>query len=176
MAGVAKISILGRERPQLPPRLYPYNLLRLVSRTQEKVCPMKKIASMALSGLLAFAAFGCAMPPQANDRVETPLPDSWKDQVLMVLAERTLEDGIKYDENGVAFADAPRPCVFSPTSGRKDNRPDASTPTDRRDAPETILGHCGSLIVTPSGRSKLPPANYLYIFQESGDISFIRQD
>jgi hypothetical protein len=102
------------------------------------------------------------MPKQANDLVLTTLPDDWRDKVLIALAPRATDDMVTYNSNQVTFTDDPRPCVYS-----ESNRP--NDPLNRK-------GYCGSLVVRPAGRTKLPPVNYLYIFQDNDQIEFVRQD
>jgi hypothetical protein len=115
-----------------------------------------------LALFLALVLDGCAMPKQANDVVLTALPDDWKDQVLIALAPRATDDLVTYDSSRVNFTDDPRPCVFQPTDG------------DQKSG--QIKGHCGSLVINPAGRTKLPPANYMYIVRDTGGVDFIRQD
>ncbi|MDR2367669.1 MAG: hypothetical protein LBF58_06110 [Deltaproteobacteria bacterium] len=123
---------------------------------------MNKPLAFLLSSLLALLAAGCAMPKQANDIVLAPIPDGWRALVLTALAPRATEDLVTYDPGQVAFQDEPRPCVFSPT--------------EKAEGDGLLKGHCGTLTVVPKGRTRLPPANYMYIVQESGEIAFIRQD
>ncbi|MDR0620476.1 MAG: hypothetical protein LBJ61_01135 [Deltaproteobacteria bacterium] len=119
-------------------------------------------ALLALSLAIPLALAGCAMPKQANDIVLTPLPEDWKDRVLIALAPKATDDLLVYDSNQVEFPDNPRPCVLTPDDSAKGQEP--------------LKGHCGTLVVAQKGRRKLPPANYMYILQESGEIIFIRQD
>ena len=119
-------------------------------------------AIIAIFFLFSLLAAGCAMPKQANDIVLTPLPEGWKEAVLRALAPRAAEDSIPFDSEKVAFPDEPRPCVLTPEDSSGNTVP--------------LTGHCGSLVVFPAGRTRLPPANFMYIYQETGEIVFIRQD
>lgn len=117
------------------------------------------VLSLAFSWVLAA---GCAVPRPAADQVLTPLPGDWPELVLAALPPRAAEDALKYEPGGVSFSGTPQPCVLEPV--------------DKSGRAEPVRAHCGNMTVTPAGRARLPPVNYIFLLKEDNAVEFIRQD
>jgi hypothetical protein len=136
----------------------PYTLRRSAQGLRAALRPPFLGAFLAL----ALALQACAVPQAAVEQVVQPLPENWPELVLSGLEPKARELAIKYEPDGVTFREqVPQPCVFSPAGGAK--------------AFEAIKGYCGNLLVTPAGRTKLPPVNFIYLINDQG-VEFILQD